>query len=295
MQARSITASYAQRVARVSDYIHDNLDADLSLDRLASIACMSRFHWHRVYQAMQGETVAETVRRLRLCRAAEWLANSSYPVADIARRSGYGSVDAFNRIFRDHYGQTPAAFRENGSHARFKRANAESDARGFPVVVERLPALRCVGLAHHGSYMTIGKTMVRLAAALAGQGVDGRPRMLAMFLDDPDLVPEDRLRAMIMTPTVRGIAIEPPCEEIVLGEGTYATLRYVGPYADMLDAYRWLFGVWLPRSGLETSAAQMIHDYLDDPAETSPADLRTNICLQVALPSAAATPADGRS
>ena len=42
----------------------------------------------------------------------------------------------------------PAAYREKGSHAAFKAANAASDAGGFPVTVENLPERRCAGMDH---------------------------------------------------------------------------------------------------------------------------------------------------
>ena len=64
--------AYEARMLRVIDYIHDNLDGDLSLDNLADVAAMSRFHWHRVFHAMTGETCAAAVRRVRLNRAAGW-------------------------------------------------------------------------------------------------------------------------------------------------------------------------------------------------------------------------------
>ncbi|WP_293450939.1 AraC family transcriptional regulator [Planktotalea sp.] len=60
------STTYFDRIGRVSTYIHENLDAPLDLDTLADVAAMSRFHWHRVYRAVMGETVAQTVKRLRL-------------------------------------------------------------------------------------------------------------------------------------------------------------------------------------------------------------------------------------
>ena len=75
MQARQ---TYLDRIERVRAHIRADLDAPLDLDALAEVACMSRFHWHRIYQAMSGETTAQTVRRLRLARAAEDLAPGSY-------------------------------------------------------------------------------------------------------------------------------------------------------------------------------------------------------------------------
>lgn len=56
---------YERRLMRVLDYIHDNPAGDLSLDALADVAALSRFHFHRVFRAMTGQTVAQAVRRLR--------------------------------------------------------------------------------------------------------------------------------------------------------------------------------------------------------------------------------------
>ncbi|WP_456095319.1 helix-turn-helix domain-containing protein [Paraburkholderia sediminicola] len=97
-------ARYETRLGRVLDHIYDHLDEPLDIDRLAQIACMSPYHWHRIFQAMYGETVATTVRRLRLHRAAGYLANGSMPIAEIAERSGYSSLQSFSRTFRAVFG-----------------------------------------------------------------------------------------------------------------------------------------------------------------------------------------------
>jgi len=76
----------------VLDHIHDNPAGDLSLDALADVAAMSRFHWHRVFHAMTGETAAQAVRRIRLHRAAVLLVQSELPLADIAARTAPGET-----------------------------------------------------------------------------------------------------------------------------------------------------------------------------------------------------------
>lgn len=63
-------AQYAARLARVLDHIYDHLDEPLDIQKLAEIACLSPYHWHRIYHAMYGESLPTTVRRLRLHRAA---------------------------------------------------------------------------------------------------------------------------------------------------------------------------------------------------------------------------------
>lgn len=95
-------------VSRVTEYIYDHLDEDIDLEKLAAIACLSPYHWHRVYHAMNGETLAATVRRLRLHRAAGYLAHTSLPIAQVAEKSGYANVPSFTRAFSAAYGMPPA-------------------------------------------------------------------------------------------------------------------------------------------------------------------------------------------
>jgi len=59
---------YGRRIARVTEHIADHLELDVG--RLADVAFFSPWHFHRIYRETTGETVADTVRRLRLHRAA---------------------------------------------------------------------------------------------------------------------------------------------------------------------------------------------------------------------------------
>ena len=68
MAKQQTQASYQSRLDRVVDHIYAHLDEDIRPEGLAEIACLSPYHWHRVYQAVLGETVVDTVKRLRLQR-----------------------------------------------------------------------------------------------------------------------------------------------------------------------------------------------------------------------------------
>lgn len=282
MKASDTRQSHAARIGRVVDYLHDHLEDELNLDLLADVAAMSRWHWHRVYTAMQGESVVATVRRLRLARAADRLANSATDIAEIARRAGYTTPEAFGRAFKQSYGLTPGAYREDGSHQLFKQANRVSDATGFPVEIVTLPAMRCIGVRHQGPYMQISRAFERLFTEAGPAGlVSRKSQMIGVYYDDPDAVEADALRSMACLAIDAGRPVPEDFETLDLVGGAYARLSYKGPYADMRDAYRWLMGVWLPASGLEAADGPMLEDYLNSPADTAPPDLRTNIFLPI--------------
>src|ERR1700754_4176396 len=83
---------YGRRVAKVTDHIAENLDAELDVERLASVANFSPFHFHRIYREATGETAADTVRRLRLHRAAVELLRDDAPLERVAKRAGYSTL-----------------------------------------------------------------------------------------------------------------------------------------------------------------------------------------------------------
>lgn len=254
-------------------------------DRLAEVACLSPYHWSRIYAAMRGETIVASIRRLRLQRAADRLANTDLDMGVIAERAGYSSADTFGRAFKETFGAPPAAYRASGSHAAFRAAGAAEDANGFLVNVVSLPERRCAGIDHKGSYMEIDRAMGKLFGELAAcDAVPSAPAMIGLFFDDPDLGDEADLRSRACMPVAANVTIDAPMVETALRGGLYAQLNYTG-YADMRGAYRWLLGVWLPASGYEPADAPIFEAYLNDPRDTPQTALRTDIHLPLLGPS----------
>ncbi|WP_442600195.1 AraC family transcriptional regulator [Neobacillus sp. D3-1R] len=102
---------YEVCIGRTLDYIEDNLQETISLETLAVIACFSPFHYHRVFQALVGESVMDYVRKRRLTRAAEQLFYSDVRVVDIALDVGFQYQESFNRAFKKVYGVSPNQYR----------------------------------------------------------------------------------------------------------------------------------------------------------------------------------------
>ncbi|MBL8594873.1 MAG: AraC family transcriptional regulator [Kaistia sp. SCN 65-12] len=272
-----MTHSYEDRINRVTAYIYEHLDEPLDLGRLADVAAMSPWHWHRVYSSMRGETVAAAVRRLRLMRAANELANSTAPVEAIARRSGYDNLQSFTRIFAEAYGMPPARYRREGSHTAFNPAQNGAPIPHFAVEIRPLPAMTIATEPHVGDYMNIGMAFDRLFGRLgAADLIDQGTRMFGVYGDDPSAVPVDELRssaAATLNSPPAGLPIS------TTRAGDYAVLRHKGPYADMRAEYNWLFGTWLPQSGREIADAPVLEEYLNSPRDAAPSELLTVLYL----------------
>src|SRR5712691_4872297 len=108
-------SEYAQRINRVIDYLRGNLDRQVKLEELAKVACVSEFHFHRVFGAVSGETLNNFTNRLRLEKAARLLRYSDQRLTDIALDcGGFSSSATFSRAFRSGYDTSPSQFRKSG-------------------------------------------------------------------------------------------------------------------------------------------------------------------------------------
>jgi AraC family transcriptional regulator len=302
---------YADRIARVTAHIAAHLDDPLDLARLAAIACFSPFHFHRIYSAMTGETVAGTVRRCRLQRAAAQLTGSSGTIAAIARKAGYGSTAAFARAFGEAYGMPPAAFRRRGlvsgavlpptaipvSHTGPISQTGES-AMTWTVSIRNLPPRPVLAMRHTGPYDGLGAAFGRLLAWAGGRGLmTPDSRTYAVYLNDCFGLPPEQLQAEVCldAPPHAGtdlggtdlgagdMAASDVCRIEIPG-GRHAVLHHQGPYTDLNNAYCWLYGDWLPQSGEELADRPAFDAYLNDPRTLPPAEWRTDLCLPLAAP-----------
>lgn len=109
---------YVARINRVVDHIDAHLAEPLDLAALAAVAHFSPWHFHRLFQAMTGETLAERVRRRRLeVAAARLLASPPQSALSVGLSVGFASAEVFTRAFKAHFGVTPSAWRRGGWRA----------------------------------------------------------------------------------------------------------------------------------------------------------------------------------
>ena len=92
-------------------YVESHLAEPLTLDEIAAVGGVSRFHMVRAFAAATGLSVMRYVRARRLSKAARALAAGAPDILSLALDADYSSHEAFTRAFRDHFGVTPEAVR----------------------------------------------------------------------------------------------------------------------------------------------------------------------------------------
>jgi AraC family transcriptional regulator len=275
-----MTASFEKRLHRVIDHIHDNPAGDLSLDALADVAALSRFHFHRLYRMVIGETAAQSVRRIRLNKAAVALVQSKAALGQIAKAVGYANLASFNRAFADAYGITPLAFRKRGELRPFTKLNQPKVIQMYPIEIREEPVRKLAAVPHKGPYHEISRAFQNLSTTMAQRALFGHAgAMIGVFYDDPQSVPAADLRSHAAFEITGQVTIAAPLETVTLRGGRHAVLTYKGPYAGLPAAYDQLYAVWLPSSGDEPADSPSFEVYLNSPMDTAPNDLLTELYL----------------
>jgi AraC family transcriptional regulator len=108
-------------VRAVTEYVRENLDADLTLAELAQVVHLSPYHFARAFKAAAGLTPHRYVTRCRVDEAKRLLTTRRLTVDAVARRVGFANGSHLARAFRRLEGVTPSAF---------ARAPGRSAARG---------------------------------------------------------------------------------------------------------------------------------------------------------------------
>jgi AraC family transcriptional regulator len=118
--AASSMQDYSEHVQTAQRYVREHIQERLDRKVLAEVAGFSVPHFHRIFTAHTGESLAAYVRRVRLERAGRKLRMGAVDITEVALAAGYDSHAAFSKAFRAQYGLSPSEFRSLGCQAATK-------------------------------------------------------------------------------------------------------------------------------------------------------------------------------
>jgi AraC family transcriptional regulator len=101
-----------KRLLQAVDYLYATSHKDLSLDELAREACMSKFHFLRLFKTVFQKTPHQFLLEVRITKAKEMLKSGRLAVNLVGRQTGFNSPVSFNRAFVQSVGVSPSRFQQ---------------------------------------------------------------------------------------------------------------------------------------------------------------------------------------
>lgn len=285
MKNNTVSETYQHRMNIVVEYINNNLDKEIDLATLSEISHFSPYHFHRLFRGIIGEPVGAFIVRMRVETAARLIRYTSLPIEEICYKVGYNVPSSLTKVFRQFYGISPTEYRNNKNYHIMKpeKKNEELNLKG-PKITDIKPKTAIYirlsgnysGLDFSGAWQRLWQ-YVKENKLFSLTGMDH----IAIYHNDPKITETEKLMTDVC------LVISKPVEpkgEIGVKEiqgGKHAVFTYTGSYDHLSEVYDTIYGKWLPESGYELGDTTCFEKYLNNPNDTKPEKLKTEIYLPI--------------
>src|ERR1700761_4359730 len=106
-----IAADVYKKIISAKVYIDQHFQEPVDLDRLSREACLSRFHFHRLFTRIYRLTPHQYLTRKRLEHARRSLTGKQGTIIEICNEVGFESIGSFSTLFKKEIGHPPANYR----------------------------------------------------------------------------------------------------------------------------------------------------------------------------------------
>lgn len=263
---------YIRRIHKVQDFIENHIEKSLSIEELSCAAGFSKYHFSRIFQGIQHESLAHYVNRIRMERALFLLAHrTDKNMTDIAYELGFSDSAVFSRTFKNCYGVSPSEYRKEYSKnckdsfllSEYNKDTANKEWAGnlFPVTgqitIENLAEKQVAYVRHTGTYETLAKEYAGLIQSLFVHAekqhllVEGKNWVLAIYHDNPEFGEASQFRTSLCLTVPEDIQVQ---EDGILGRmklegGLYAVGHFQILKEQYSDAWNYMYQEWIAGSG----------------------------------------------
>jgi len=300
------------------DYIEKHLDEEITLDKIAQIACFSPFHFHRIFSTLAGETPNTFIQRIRIEKAAQKLKNEgNTSISEIASDCGFVSAAHFSRTFRKYFGLTAKEFREtekavfvkdgfyyskNGQLTRkinqlcpdFRVQLCSDNLSQFihsdfiimdtKVEIKEMPELNVVYCRHTGQFNQIGKAYEKLMKWAGPRGLLNFPqtKTLTVYHDDPAITAIEQVRQSACITVENDVKVDGEIGKMKLESGKYAVGHFEIDEKGFEKAWNTMC-LWFTESGYQPREGYPYELYYNSPDEDTKRRFVLDICIPVKL------------
>lgn len=273
-------------------YIEENLDEKLSAEQVAQHACLSSFHFQRMFSAYLGEPVSQYVLHRRLEHAAKkLLAQPELGILTIALNSGFETHSAFTRAFRQHFAISPSDFRLQPEKAKQSHDKSRpflntlmTKNSSLKVEITSLPELFYNYKTAKGTVNGTFLKETQQEVTCDFQLLSLKPQLyglISAFPASPQSLNDNYARVLY-----GALYLDPPAsiwspDWLQIEAGLWAVFEHKGDYDYLYQTWNLVFRAWLPNSDYELRDALPFELYLTSPITTPQKDWLTSIYVPI--------------
>lgn len=275
---------YIQRISKVVDYIEENIGQKLTLEELADVAMFSKFHFHRIFKSVIGETLNEFIKRTKLIKAYRLLqVDKSFDVKELAFTFGYNSTANFSRDFKKYHGVSPSEVKLSDKVLEERVMNCSEDElkieyKGIEFIPDKFIAYKKVTTGYNTKVIS---TTFKELYHLALENNFRLEQFIGIGYDDPDYTPADKCKYdACMVVNEEDLPKDIACNTKTLKAGKFALFYFEGHEKDISSAWDYIFKEWLLNSKYLPDDRPHLEMYLYSEQYES-GIFKSNLCLPI--------------
>lgn len=275
---------WIQQLNKVMDYVDENLQGEISNDKISEIACCSIYNFQRMFSYIAQMPLSEYIRNRRMTLAALDVIRGKEKIIDLALKYGYDSQDAFSRAFKHFHGVLPSTVKSEPvmvqSCPKLSFQIVVNGAKKMNYQIECWPAFTVAGIAHH---MKTDQAFTLVPPIWDNAWKDGTIQKFIQCF--PDYRPAGFLgiaaggnwgdsEEMDYILGITNYVDVPDCAHVSAPEGmrefSYPAATWVIINADgelpraVQDIYHQFYAEWLPSSGYKLADLPVFECYLQE-------------------------------
>ncbi|TQV71107.1 AraC family transcriptional regulator [Aliikangiella marina] len=284
------TKYYQNRVETAIEFIADTLanGETPNLERCSRVAGLSKYHFHRVFKLVTGETLQQTVSRIKLSIAAHQLAKERISITEAAMNAGFESSQSLAKALKREVSVTATQLKNEPDRltqaiAFFSLPNPEKTAVGLIALeLTSLDPFQYIAIPTKGAYPELNQVYHQLFNSV------GDPNEVRAILGIPDCN-----AGQLNGPGALfdcGLLLEngwtPKDKSIVdkqFSGGQFIRVRHNGAFEGLDETLDEAYRNILTQELVSLADSQCLFHYLDDPEEVIAQNLRTDIYIPIQL------------
>jgi AraC family transcriptional regulator len=261
---KDISAKRTQITNNLMHYIYYHIDSAINLDIISSDMGISKFHLHRIFKEEFKANIYETIKSIRLQKAANLLiTNQNSTVSEISAACGYGTQTSFIRAFKERFGMTPTQWRKGGFITYSNTLLNGIDARlthgmhdfKLTPVIKKITPFKMYYIRHRGYDTGIRECWQKLQTFVLSNDIQNF-KQISIYHDNPIIVPLEKCNYIAGIETNDASVCDTRAlPSFEMATGIYAEFYAEGYHDDILRLIQWVYHEWLPKSGYETTTA----------------------------------------
>lgn len=243
-------------------YIYTHIETHIDIQELSDTLKISKFYMHRIFKEAFGKNIYESIKSIRLQKAASMLLTNKYStISNVANECGYSSQSSFIKVFKERFGMTPKAWKNEGYkqfsdhilHQSKLALASKADFSHLTPIIVKMPDIKSYYIRNKGYNINIRETWQKLQTWILSNNIND-PTQIALLHDNPAVTPlaDCQYVACVAEPDSQEINNE-RLPKFKIAGGVYAKFDFKGIHGDMLRFIHWVYHEWLVKSEYETT------------------------------------------